>query len=92
MIIRFLLEQTKLGKEAKHFQNLPCASLMSSKPSSSTKEKLIDDEEEVLQAVILADSFNKRFRPLTTQKPRVGKAFDLQTPTPLMIAVSTSGL
>lgn len=44
---------------------------MTSKSSASTKEKLIDDEEDVLQAVILADSFNKRFRPLTTQKPRV---------------------
>ncbi|KIK59771.1 hypothetical protein GYMLUDRAFT_44223 [Collybiopsis luxurians FD-317 M1] len=38
--------------------------------SSSGKEKLIGDEDEVLQAVILADSFNKRFRPLTTRKPR----------------------
>ncbi|KAJ7582893.1 nucleotide-diphospho-sugar transferase [Mycena floridula] len=34
------------------------------------KEKLTDDDAEVLQAVILADSFNKRFRPLTTRKPR----------------------
>ena len=39
--------------------------------SSAGKEKLITDEEEVLQAVILADSFNKRFKPLTTHKPRV---------------------
>lgn len=31
---------------------------------------MIDEEEEVLQAVILADSFNKRFRPLTARKPR----------------------
>ncbi|KAG2157343.1 nucleotide-diphospho-sugar transferase [Suillus clintonianus] len=38
--------------------------------SSAGKEKLIADEEEVLQAVILADSFNKRFKPLTTHKPR----------------------
>ncbi|OAX43545.1 nucleotide-diphospho-sugar transferase [Rhizopogon vinicolor AM-OR11-026] len=38
--------------------------------SSTGKEKLITDEEEVLQAVILADSFNKRFKPLTTHKPR----------------------
>ncbi|KAJ7452519.1 nucleotide-diphospho-sugar transferase [Mycena galericulata] len=38
--------------------------------ASSGKEKLIDEEEEVLQAVILADSFDKRFRPLTTRKPR----------------------
>ncbi|KIY68593.1 nucleotide-diphospho-sugar transferase [Cylindrobasidium torrendii FP15055 ss-10] len=34
------------------------------------KEKLINDEDDVLQAVILADSFNKRFKPLTTNKPR----------------------
>ncbi|KAG1877885.1 nucleotide-diphospho-sugar transferase [Suillus subalutaceus] len=38
--------------------------------SSAGKDKLIVDEEEVLQAVILADSFNKRFKPLTTHKPR----------------------
>ncbi|KAG1827058.1 nucleotide-diphospho-sugar transferase [Suillus subaureus] len=44
---------------------------MSPNTSSSTgKDKLIVDEEEVLQAVILADSFNKRFKPLTTHKPR----------------------
>ena len=28
------------------------------------------EEEDVLQAVILADSFNNRFKPLTTNKPR----------------------
>ncbi|KAJ7632522.1 nucleotide-diphospho-sugar transferase [Roridomyces roridus] len=38
--------------------------------TASGKEKLIDDEDEVLQAVILADSFDKRFRPLTIGKPR----------------------
>lgn len=38
--------------------------------SNAVKDKLIDDEE-VLQAVILADSFNKRFKPLTARKPRV---------------------
>ncbi|KAG1803652.1 nucleotide-diphospho-sugar transferase [Suillus plorans] len=38
--------------------------------SSTGKDKLIADEEEVLQAVVLADSFNKRFKPLTTHKPR----------------------
>ncbi|PPQ70755.1 hypothetical protein CVT25_000076 [Psilocybe cyanescens] len=43
---------------------------MAAKSANSGKEKLIDEEEEVLQAVILADSFNKRFRPLTTRKPR----------------------
>jgi len=45
-----------------------------SNTASSGKEKLIADEEEVLQAVILADSFNKRFKPLTTHKPRVSPA------------------
>ncbi|TFK54991.1 nucleotide-diphospho-sugar transferase [Heliocybe sulcata] len=43
---------------------------MPPKSSSAGKERLIDDEEEPLQAVILADSFNKRFKPLTTSKPR----------------------
>lgn len=40
--------------------------------SGSGKEKAIEgQEEEILQAVILADSFNKRFKPLTVNKPRV---------------------
>ena len=39
--------------------------------SSAGKEKDLGGEEEVLQAVILADSFNQRFRPLTVSKPRV---------------------
>ena len=39
--------------------------------SSSGKEKDLAEEDEVLQAVILADSFNKRFKPLTVGKPRV---------------------
>ena len=46
---------------------------MAPKSSSAGKEKLID-EDDVLQAVILADSFNKRFKPLTTRKPRVSEA------------------
>ncbi|KAJ7046683.1 nucleotide-diphospho-sugar transferase [Mycena alexandri] len=37
--------------------------------AASGKEKLME-EDEVLQAVILADSFDKRFRPLTTRTPR----------------------
>ncbi|KAI5829200.1 nucleotide-diphospho-sugar transferase [Schizophyllum commune Tattone D] len=43
---------------------------MSRRNVNSGKDKLLDDEDEVLQAVILADSFNNRFRPLTTRKPR----------------------
>ena len=39
--------------------------------SSAGKEKLVNDEDEVLQAVLLADSFDSRFKPLTTGKPRV---------------------
>ena len=44
----------------------------SSKETGKEKEKLIGEDEEVLQAVVLADSFNKRFKPLTTHRPRVG--------------------
>ncbi|KAF5315880.1 hypothetical protein D9611_004610 [Ephemerocybe angulata] len=43
---------------------------MASKNAASGKEKLIDEEQEILQAVVLADSWNRRFRPLTTKKPR----------------------
>jgi hypothetical protein len=43
---------------------------MPPKPSAA-KDRLVDEEEEVLQAVILADSFNSRFKPLTIAKPRV---------------------
>ncbi|EGN95405.1 hypothetical protein SERLA73DRAFT_186375 [Serpula lacrymans var. lacrymans S7.3] len=39
-------------------------------PKSAGKENLMHEEDEVLQAVILADSFNKRFKPLTTHRPR----------------------
>lgn len=39
--------------------------------SSAGKEKDLAGDDDVLQAVILADSFNKRFRPLTLGKPRV---------------------
>ncbi|KAH6918678.1 translation initiation factor eif-2b [Coprinopsis sp. MPI-PUGE-AT-0042] len=43
---------------------------MGPKSASSGKDKLIDEEQDVLQAVVLADSWNRRFRPLTTNKPR----------------------
>ena len=43
---------------------------MSPKSSAVVKERLVVGEEEVLQAVVLADSFNKRFTPLTRHKPR----------------------
>ena len=38
----------------------------------STSKGIPEEEEaEVLQAVILADSFNKRFKPLTNDRPKV---------------------
>jgi hypothetical protein len=41
-------------------------------PPKSGKEKPAPiEQEEVIQAVILADSFNSRFKPLSTNKPRV---------------------
>ncbi|KAH9180602.1 nucleotide-diphospho-sugar transferase [Lactarius sanguifluus] len=42
---------------------------MHSKPSTS-KDIPEEEEAEVLQAVILADSFNKRFKPLTIDRPK----------------------
>lgn len=45
-----------------------CPSIMSLQ--TNTPKENVDDEES-LQAVVLADSFNKRFRPLTSRKPRV---------------------
>ena len=40
------------------------------------KEKAnVEEDEQVLQAVIIADSFNKRFKPLTVNRPRVRHAF-----------------
>ena len=39
---------------------------------SISKDNVVDDEtDQVLQAVILADSFNKRFKPLTIDRPKV---------------------
>lgn len=36
------------------------------------KEKNVENEEdEGLQAIVFADSFNSRFKPLTQNKPRV---------------------
>jgi hypothetical protein len=58
--------------------------------SSTTKEKLIGDEDEVLQAIILADSFNKRFKPLTTRKPRVRNSFPSIPPPYHLASISLS--
>ena len=53
--------------------------------SKQSAERLIEEEEEVLQAVILADSFNKRFRPLTIRKPRVKMFFFFFSSLPLQL-------
>jgi translation initiation factor eIF-2B subunit epsilon len=37
----------------------------------SASKGIPEEEAEVLQAVILADSFNKRFKPLTSDRPKV---------------------
>jgi len=39
-------------------------------PKATGKEKIVDSEE-VLQAIVIAETFNERFKPLTTNKPRV---------------------
>ncbi|KAI9510867.1 nucleotide-diphospho-sugar transferase [Russula earlei] len=38
--------------------------------SSANKGSVDDETDQLLQAVILADSFNKRFKPLTTDRPK----------------------
>jgi hypothetical protein len=38
---------------------------------SISKDHVDDETDQVLQAVILADSFNKRFKPLTIDRPKV---------------------
>lgn len=40
-------------------------------PPKAGKEKAVEEEDDILQAVILADSFNSRFKPLSHAKPRV---------------------
>lgn len=49
-------------------------SLMAPKkdPSSNSNNFLVQAEEDkILQAVVIADSFNERFLPITLDKPRV---------------------
>jgi hypothetical protein len=55
--------------------------------AASAKEKL-GEQEEILQAVILADSFNSRFKPLTIAKPRVGRS----SPSSPLSRLSTSAI
>jgi translation initiation factor eIF-2B subunit epsilon len=43
------------------------------KGKKSAKPGAGDKREDVLQAVILADSFQDRFKPFTLEKPRVGR-------------------
>lgn len=41
------------------------------KPKKPAKPGADEKREDVLQAVVLADSFQDRFKPFTLQKPRV---------------------
>lgn len=45
---------------------------MSSKKDNSNRSSEILEQEDVLQALVIADSFNRKFLPLTVEKPRVG--------------------
>ena len=53
----------------------------------SSKERLVAEDDEILQAIILADSFNNRFKPLTLNKPRVGRALPVSADTNLFSSV-----
>ncbi|XP_071844237.1 translation initiation factor eIF2B subunit epsilon-like [Apostichopus japonicus] len=44
---------------------------MSSKKDNSNRSSEILEQEDVLQALVIADSFNRKFLPLTVEKPRV---------------------
>lgn len=65
-----------------------CQTRMAPKSSTSVKERLVD-EEEVLQAVVLADSFNKRFAPLTRHKPRASRTSGSFTRPDLLITTTS---
>jgi hypothetical protein len=39
--------------------------------TKSQRSKSIQNGQDVLKAIVLADSFSKEFRPVTLQKPRV---------------------
>ena len=58
----------------------------------ATKDKDIAPvEEDVIQAVILAESFNKRFKPLTIDRPRASRANrHLSSRCDLMFAVASA--
>ncbi len=43
---------------------------MSGKKSKGKGENLLE-QEEVLQALVIADSFNEQFAPITRERPRV---------------------
>lgn len=44
---------------------------MSSKKDKGNRSSEILEQEDVLQALVIADSFNRKFSPLTAEKPRV---------------------
>ena len=46
--------------------------------SSKGKKREDFKQEDVLQAVVIADSFNIRFAPITKDKPRVSTATEVQ--------------
>ena len=45
---------------------------MSGKKSKGKAENLLE-QEEVLQALVIADSFNEQFAPITRERPRVSE-------------------
>lgn len=44
---------------------------MPPQPHKQSSAKSLEPENEILQAVVVADSFNRRFRPVTAERPRV---------------------
>jgi hypothetical protein len=73
MSLHFLVMSTFLQSAGSPDRVISQLLTLSMPPKSAVgKEKLPENaQDEVLQAVILADSFNNRFKPLTIHTPRV---------------------
>lgn len=52
-----------------HLLNADCRAVMSSKEKNKRNDAWLDAED-IVQAVVIADSFNYRFLPITSEKPR----------------------
>ena len=69
-----------MSKKNRKVRPLVIFNMPPKKDSSSNSTNFLgqNEEDKILQAVVIADSFNERFMPITIDKPRV-KGTALQT-------------